>query len=716
MKKANHFKIKHIAAGILSLVIATFIIVSCIIFVQQNNMLGQAHTAAQVFNDEVPLNPLSYAAVDLYEPSDHHHWVRYHELETVPVRFYGMDGDWDDVWYHVEYLNGETFSEALAYHTLKHLNRNIVDAWFADQTLYIDLHYSEPEAMSGGTFGEFVMYSTLVSSMASVPGIDALVILVDGQREATIGGHGMAFRDIYFIDDLGAASLTVLEAVPVSIPLPESTHPGYSWVLPPVYRWIEQFGDGYMRIGDDEGVGIMCITTGEAILPLKYQAIGWRTEYFPYYIEVQFDDRWGVINAGGEVVLPFEYVHISSIMADYGVAIVRCDNWNYSGIVELYTNRTIVPFGLYHMIWIVRDRFALAERSYGYGSNQHRTSSFIDITTGEEIVSSIQSNHSGFSEGRAAVQNDDHLWGFIDTTGEVVIPHRYDHITGSFTNGTIAVSRDGLWGIIDTTGTYILPPTHDGIQWPTNGFATFSTTDPISQNNYYGLLSMQTGEAIVPAIYQASFFVGEDIVLMRMHDWQNHDSNVLIHLETGRQFPFPFAIGDDIGYCGPVPPGFVDGVSVVYIIDAGWNRLYGIADNEGNVILPPIHNLIDRLPGGLFAISEGPSQWGIIDRDGQVVLPLMYCEIERTLGGRDPNHDISAIRAGGEWIQIESDTPDPIWRMEGALWGFVDINGQLAVPPVLEFWDVRTIGHSTAAVRTLDGLWGLIRIYGGDVQ
>jgi len=156
-------------------------------------------------DDEVSLSLLSYSPFgwanwrDPWESPNSHSWVRYHVLETVPVRFYGMGGDWDDIWYSVEYLNGESFAEELAYHALKHLNRIIIDAWFVGRILYVNLHHAESTRMSGGTFGEMAMYSTLVSSMASVPGIDALVIMVDGQREATFGGHGAAFSDIYLI-------------------------------------------------------------------------------------------------------------------------------------------------------------------------------------------------------------------------------------------------------------------------------------------------------------------------------------------------------------------------------------------------------------------------------------------------------------------------------------------------------------------------------------
>ena len=92
------------------------------------------------------------------------------------------------------------------------------------------------------------------------------------------------------------------------------------------------------------------------------------------------------------------------------------------------------------------------------------------------------------------------------------------------------------------------------------------------------------------------------------------------------------------------------------------------------------------------------------------MLPLIYCVIETELGGRDPSHDISAIR-GGERGLITEDTPQPFYRLEGARWGFVDASGQIAVPPVLDFLTVQTIGHGTAAVQTYDDLWGLIRIH-----
>jgi len=474
------------------------------------------------------------------------------------------------------------------------------------------------------------------------------------------------------------------ELVPTSEPirpvsLLESTHMGYSWVLPPIYDWISWFGDGFIRATVGGRTKIICTLTAEVIIPPIFQMVG-DHEGLQHYMSAQLDNRWGVINAEGEVVLPFEYVHIR-VYGDYGVAMVMSDDRSYAGIVELYTGRKIVPFGLYHTIFYQSGGIAQVSRRYGLPPNHRNVRGYINIVTGEEI---IPLTYSGYGDGVSHISIGD----------------------------TIAVSRDGLWGIIDHTGAYILPPTHDWIGWSVNGFAEFSTIDPISQNRYVGILNMKTGETIVPAIYQGSFFAGENIVLMRGGELGSHDNNVLINLETGQQFTFPYNIGDCIQHCGPIPPQFVNGISIVHVVDfdSYWSRIYGLADNQGREILPPTYDFMDWLPGGLLVVRKD-EKWGIIDRNGQIVLPLIYCEIETALGGRNPNDNISAIRLGGEWVQIASNTSNPNWRLEGALWGFVDVNGQIAVPPILDFVTVHTIGYSVAAVQMSDGLWGLIRVY-----
>lgn len=90
-----------------------------------------------------------------------------------------------------------------------------------------------------------------------------------------------------------------------------------------------------------------------------------------------------------------------------------------------------------------------------------------------------------FSEGLAAVmvvEGFDRLWGFIDTTGKLVIPHTYKSAPGRFSEG-LAVVRHGVidgephpMTLIDKTGREAMEPQlwginefHDGFAWVATG-------------------------------------------------------------------------------------------------------------------------------------------------------------------------------------------------------------------------------------------------------
>ncbi len=72
-----------------------------------------------------------------------------------------------------------------------------------------------------------------------------------------------------------------------------------------------------------------------------------------------------------------------------------------------------------------------------------------------------------FSEGLAAVWMespcDRSCYGYIDTTGTVVLEQKYQ-TAGEFTNGTADVRMsDDKWGVIDKSGKFIIPPEYDGV-------------------------------------------------------------------------------------------------------------------------------------------------------------------------------------------------------------------------------------------------------------
>jgi len=80
---------------------------------------------------------------------------------------------------------------------------------------------------------------------------------------------------------------------------------------------------------------------------------------------------------------------------------------------------------------------------------------------GEIAITPCYDDTHGFSEGFAAVCDENGRWGFIDTAGDLVIPYRYDDVCGFAEDGLAAVELDGKWGYIDKAGAVVITPEYD---------------------------------------------------------------------------------------------------------------------------------------------------------------------------------------------------------------------------------------------------------------
>ena len=93
--------------------------------------------------------------------------------------------------------------------------------------------------------------------------------------------------------------------------------------------------------------------------------------------------------------------------------------------------------------------------------------------TYKEVIPLKYDEACGFSEGLAAVgliSEDGHKFkfGYIDKTGKVVIPFKYDYFGEEnyksgyyFSEGLSAVKLNSKWGFIDKTGKEVIPPKYD---------------------------------------------------------------------------------------------------------------------------------------------------------------------------------------------------------------------------------------------------------------
>lgn len=93
-------------------------------------------------------------------------------------------------------------------------------------------------------------------------------------------------------------------------------------------------------------------------------------------------------------------------------------------------------------------------------------------------------------------------WGYIDTSGMLVIPCRYD-LAGQFSEGYAAVMSGNKWGFIDYSGDTLVSYKYDEVKDFVNGYAA------VRRGRLWGYIDMD-GQEFVPCEYDVAGSFGPD--------------------------------------------------------------------------------------------------------------------------------------------------------------------------------------------------------------
>lgn len=305
-------------------------------------------------------------------------------------------------------------------------------------------------------------------------------------------------------------------------------------------------------------------------------------EFHDGYAKVRVDQSYGLIDKDGNQVLPCNY---SSIIVYGEVALVETSSW---GVVSL-DGREIVPCNNREDEIAVFPEEKLIRIEEGI-QEYH----FINYE-GEDIIPNglravigagnewNKDDRVTFSEGLAATSlpTDDpyHTYGFVDTTGKVVISPRYRYP---------AIFQDGLaWAdgtLINKKGEQISLENEDGTPIGSGLVKSFGYYDHgilITEglNNRCGLFDViKKKEIISPSydgivsnyddVYGCRFFVEDSIVIV-----QNDKKYGAVNLNGKEIVPCQYSYAEVIN-------GYVR-VSQ----EIGYNHVYGLYDKEGKELL-----------------------------------------------------------------------------------------------------------------------------------
>lgn len=289
---------------------------------------------------------------------------------------------------------------------------------------------------------------------------------------------------------------------------------------------------------------------------------------------------YGVINAHGEIVIPFEYQEIiltrdgetlrvkkrgrHSYMTKLGKELLPSKYSNPAkagrnlyrvrspkyGFVDSLMNVVIPP--KYDQAEVFRDSLSLVgiNKKYGYINMQGKT-----------VINNMYDYGYSFMTGKAAVKLNG-KYGLIDKNNTVLIPFEYDYI-GVHTNGIIVLQKDNKFGLLNEN---LKPITALDLE-----------KKPERKENYFKLkkgayaMINSDGDTILPFMYQDVQFPGEDL------------------------FPVKY------------------------------NNKWGFVNEKNEVVIPAIYKGVKRFTEGLAAAHDGTG-WGYINKQNDLVIPYTFKE------------------------------------------------------------------------------------------
>jgi hypothetical protein len=317
--------------------------------------------------------------------------------------------------------------------------------------------------------------------------------------------------------------------------------------------------------------------------------------------------------------------------------------------------------------------------------------------SGKTVASSgLYDSFSSFSEGLAPVAKDE-KYGYIDTTGAVVIPYEYD-TASPFSEGLAIVSKDGsyahidkkgatvidlgteydyaesfsedlacVWkelkaGYIDKTGKLAIPLQYSGANSFNEGFAIVT-----GENGKYGFID-KTGAFVVPAEYDGRPTVMDGVAVVT-----EDGKDIYIDLTNKVTFSVEYERASL----------FVDGMARVYN-DGKW----GYMDKTGALAIPLEYESAADFNDGMAQVTKD-GKWGYIDKSGKLVIPAEYTTadwFQEGLAGVSKDNKSGYIdKSGAVAIQFEYDSGGSFSeglagvRKDGK-YGYIDKTGKVAIP------------------------------------
>lgn len=298
-------------------------------------------------------------------------------------------------------------------------------------------------------------------------------------------------------------------------------------------------------------------------------------------VAVENTGLYNIINKQGECILDRNYRNIKMITPN--VYSMHDGGYMYHTEIQMFGQPNIHIYstklgdfldGTFNEIIIEKNRIKYIRRTINNGNQNHKYCySDLDGCNQTELLYLTTNMH--FSCGLARIRarafpreksKPHFIYGFVDETGRVVIPLKFDSAS-AFINNLSVVKQDNQWGFIDTTGNFTTPYRYDYLSRLGSNHYAFQL------KGLYGVLDMNTN-VIIPNQY---CFV--NLLRDNMFIAQRQNKSYCIVNDKGKEEDFNHVAQLDIARIYHTDSG------EHLIIGANSDNKMGVINAEGNTII-----------------------------------------------------------------------------------------------------------------------------------
>ncbi len=288
-----------------------------------------------------------------------------------------------------------------------------------------------------------------------------------------------------------------------------------------------------------------------------------------------------------------------------------------------------------------------------------------------------------------AIENE--KWGFVDSTGKVVIQYQYEE-AGAFSENLATVKLEGKFGFINKTGITVIKPQFEEADRFINGLSLVEINNTTGLIDQRGNWIFKIDSASISGPVNNFYIVEKGETAFFLNRKGKSINNEFENLSEFHGYRAAFKKDGNVGYI----------------------------DTLGNIIVPAIYEEGSDFENG-FAQVKKNELCGLIDDEGKFIIPLKFDFIgntEHTLIKVISNEKCGYFeKSGVNKIPFGNLCASSILGIDGfngplaridkkSKKGFIDVTGKIVIPTIYD--DAQYYSEGLIAVRKKK-VWGFIQ-------